>query len=236
MNIFSIDGPLLSKLDRFTDLVGLALITTVCCIPVVTIGASLTAMYSVTMRMAKNEDGKIIKPFFKAFAANFKQSTVVWLFCMLLITVFYGDYYILYQSGLKFSMLANRVVTIASGGLLLLSLFAATYVFPLLAYFDNTIKNTIKNALIMSIFRFKQTLLLIIINLLPMLVGFVYPILWPVALVAEFAASSYIASRLYVEIFKYYSDLKENDKPSAECNKGSEATLIESNEPEEKPV
>ena len=39
----------------------------------------MTALYTMVMRMARKEDGKIISEYFKAFKANFKQATILWL-------------------------------------------------------------------------------------------------------------------------------------------------------------
>ena len=63
--MFNIDGKFFGVLSRLADLVILNLLFLVCCIPVVTVGAAVTAMYSVTWKMAEEKEGYILKGFFK---------------------------------------------------------------------------------------------------------------------------------------------------------------------------
>ena len=57
----------------------------VCSLPIFTIGASFTAMYYVTLKLAENEEGYIARGFLKSFKQNFKQATIIWL-----ILLFFG--------------------------------------------------------------------------------------------------------------------------------------------------
>lgn len=69
--IFGLESPFMNFLNRVADLIWLNILTMICCIPVVTIGASLTAMNYVLLKMAKNEEGYITKAFFKSFKSEF---------------------------------------------------------------------------------------------------------------------------------------------------------------------
>ena len=200
-NAFSADSGFMRFLDRVSDLFILSVITALCCIPIVTIGASVTAMYHITLRMADGKDGRVIKPFFKSFAENFRKSTAVWLLIMLVAAVVYGDWFILYQTDAEIPFILNRVITISGGALVLITLFVGSYVFALLARFENTLKNTLKNALIISVMNIMKTLLLIVINLAPIVIGFVKPLLWAPMLLLAFGGSSFLASKIYLGIF-----------------------------------
>lgn len=83
-NFFPSDG----KFNRISDKVGnifeLNLLCLLCCVPVITAGASLTACYYVAMRMVRNEEQSIARDFFRSFRRNFKQGTLIWL----LLTLF----------------------------------------------------------------------------------------------------------------------------------------------------
>ena len=70
-SFFSLDSPLMRFLSRLSDIFILNVLFLLCCIPVVTIGASATALYTVTLKMARNEESYITKGFFKAFKSNF---------------------------------------------------------------------------------------------------------------------------------------------------------------------
>lgn len=210
-NAFSVDSKFMQFLDRFSDLLILSVLTIICSVPIVTIGASVTAMYHVTFKMANDEDGKVFKPFFKAFKENFKKSTILWLIALAVMAVAYGDYYIVYQMNLDFGTTPKQIITLASGAFVLVALFIGTYIFPLTARFENTLKNTVKNALILSVMNIPKTILLIVINLAPIAIGFISPLLWPPMLLLAFGGSSFVASKIYIKIFKKVTHEDDED-------------------------
>lgn len=50
-------------MNKVADLCILNIICLVCCIPIVTAGASITAMYYVTLKMVRNEEAYIVRSF-----------------------------------------------------------------------------------------------------------------------------------------------------------------------------
>ncbi len=79
-------------LSRLADMMILNILTLLLCIPVVTAGASLTAMYYVELKWARKEEGYVVKPFFREFKANFKQATGEWLIMLAVIAVLALDF------------------------------------------------------------------------------------------------------------------------------------------------
>ena len=79
MHFFDPDSPLMNGLSRMTDLVLLNLITLAACLPVVTAGASLTAMHFVLLKMVRGEEGYIVRDWVKSFKQNFREATLIWL-------------------------------------------------------------------------------------------------------------------------------------------------------------
>ena len=77
--LFSINSPLWRFMDKALRLIWLNLLWFLCCLPIVTIGASTTALYSVTLKYARDEEGYLTRSFFQAFRQNFRQSTIIWL-------------------------------------------------------------------------------------------------------------------------------------------------------------
>ncbi|MGN0356148.1 MAG: YesL family protein, partial [Muricoprocola sp.] len=88
---FNMDGPVWQALGRLADLVILNLLFIISCIPIVTIGAATTALYSITLKMARNEESYIVKGYWKAFKENFKQSTIMWLVMLVAGIILYMD-------------------------------------------------------------------------------------------------------------------------------------------------
>jgi uncharacterized membrane protein YesL len=77
--IFTQESKFSQIMMRFAWGCYLNLLWLVCSLPIVTIGASTTALYYVTLKIAENEEGDITQQFFRSFKANFKQATVLWL-------------------------------------------------------------------------------------------------------------------------------------------------------------
>ena len=107
---FNIDSPIMHFLGRVADLMILNLVTLICCLPVVTIGASLTAMHYVLLKMVRNRESYIVRSFFKSFKANFKQATIIWMIILLLLVVFIMDLRIINDSSLGFPQVLKIMV------------------------------------------------------------------------------------------------------------------------------
>ena len=103
--LFSLDSPLFSFLSKVADLIILNILVMICCIPIVTVGASLTALHYVVLKMVRNEDSYIVRSYFKPFKQNFRQATVIWLIMLLIFAVLLGDAFILRFSTIQFSIL-----------------------------------------------------------------------------------------------------------------------------------
>lgn len=80
-NFFNMDNGLFRALGKLADLMLLNILFLVCSLPIFTIGASFTAMYYVTLKLAENEEGYTPGAFLKSFKQNFKQATIIWLSC-----------------------------------------------------------------------------------------------------------------------------------------------------------
>ena len=88
------ENPVIAFLNKMADLILLNLIFLLCCIPVVTIGPAITALYAVSLRSVRYGDGYVIQTFFRSFKQNFKQSFVVGMIgllfvCLLVIDLFF---------------------------------------------------------------------------------------------------------------------------------------------------
>lgn len=163
-SLFSLDSPFFKWLNILTDLFVLNILWILCSIPIVTIGASTSAMYNVTIKMVKNEDAGIAKTFFKAFRNDFRQATIRLLILAAAALVLLGDYIIVRSNG------GPALYVVLTFGIVLW-LFVESYTFPLTAYFDNTHKNTFKNAFFLSIIHFPRTILIVVLKLSPVLIA-----------------------------------------------------------------
>ena len=175
------------------------------CIPIVTIGASITAMYYVTLKMARNEDSYIFRSFVKSFKQNFKQSTIIWLILLAVGALLFVDFNIMEQAG---SEGVFKAVYLGLYLLLLLFGMVFAYIFPLLSRFDNTVKNTFLNALKMAIAHFPYTVLILAITYVPMFLTLNYGVVLVygafVWIAAGFAVTSFLNAKIFTKIFARY--------------------------------
>ena len=210
--IFDLNNPVMRFLSGIADLMILNVVVTICCIPIITIGASMTAMHYVLLKMARNEEGYIIKDFFKSFKQNFKQATIIWLIMLVFILVFIGDYYIVMYSGIEFPKEMSVVLIVAASLLFIIS----TYIFPVLSRFDNTIKQTIKNGCLMSIMAAPKAIAMAVLVAVPILVTLFFPALLPLVLFLGITVPGYLSAKLYSGTFRKFEPEEELPAPEEE--------------------
>lgn len=201
MRIFQADSPLMEALSRVADLVILNLVTLLCCIPVVTAGAAFTGMHYVLRKMARDEEGYIVRSYFRSFKENFRQATAMWLLFLVAGGLLFVDLRLIgdaQTAALVRLPGAFRVVLLAAG------LYAALmflYAFPLLARFQNTVFGTLRNAAVLVVAAFPRTLGMALASLaLPVAVLFFTP-LFPVLLLAGLTLPGLICAYLYGPVF-----------------------------------
>ena len=162
-NLFRYDTKFWGLLDKITDIVILNFLFIVSSLPIVTIGASISATYSVSLKKIKNEDISVSKEFIKKFRADFKVSTIVWILMIVVGGVLLLDFHI---SNLVSNGILSIILKFISTLVGVIYLFSLTYIFPIISKFDNTIKNTIINSILISIQSLPYTIIMFVMNIL----------------------------------------------------------------------
>ena len=202
---FNLDSPFMIFLSNLTDVVILNVLCLVCCIPIITIGPSITAMHYVTLKMAREEEILVVKYFFKAFKENFKQAVLAWLGFLVITVVFFLDYRILKVMGLD----NTKVLFMVIGAIYIFVCFTIMYVFPLMARFSNPLKQTLKNALFMSILHILKTVVMAVIYVIPFVLLPLHYNVILVFLLIGLSGPAYINSFLWKSIFNKYEPEEE---------------------------
>lgn len=158
MDLFKVDGPLYQFINRFIDVVKLNLLWLIFSLPVVTIGASTVAVYTITLKMAEDKEGYVGRDFVKAFKANLKQGIPLGLIAI-------GAFYVVYLNIALFNAIESNplpllIIGILAGFYFLLSLL---YAFPLSARYKNTLLNTLNNSFQISIKYIGRTVFLLLL-------------------------------------------------------------------------
>ena len=203
--LFDMDGPLLRGLNKLADLMWLNILTIICCLPVFTAGAAITAAHYVELKIHRNEEGYITREFFKSFKMNFKQSTVIGLINIILVAVFATDIYLMRENS---SLQLPKVVQVIILAAALMFIFYIVWVFPVQAKFINTITNTMKNAFAISMMKFPITIAMVVLDVCPAIILWYSNFyLFPIILLFGVSVPIYGSAALYSKFFK---QLEEN--------------------------
>lgn len=155
---FSVDSKLYKFMSKLTELFKLNFLWLVFSLPIVTVGISTTAAYTVALKMAENQEGYIAGDFLKAFKANWKQGLVMSFITIICVWAVYLDFRIF--SVVEENSYVFLIVGIVAAYVLGFSLL---YAYPLLARYENTILNTLKNSFRISMKYFLRSLLLVLL-------------------------------------------------------------------------
>lgn len=212
MGIFAADGKVAVFLNRLGCLMVLNVLTIVCSIPIFTIGAAMTALYTTTLRMTRREDNGIIRDYGKAFCNNFKQATILWMICSAIILFMTFDIWVLsYLSG-TFAQLYRILLFI----LILLLVMIVIHMFPVLARFENTTLNVIKNSALFCVGHIGPAFLLLLVTVTPIILLMISYRFVCVDILIGASGPAYIVSMYFTLLFRKYEKAEVNDNPQSQ--------------------
>lgn len=157
MALFNINGGFAKFVNRALDVLWLNLLWIVFSLPLITVGASTCAAFSVTLKMVDEEEGYIGKQFLQAFKSNFKQGTIMW--CITAPLLYFA--YLVWQV----IIVADEVNFLLILGAILYSAILIAiilYTYPLIARYENTLPNMIKNSIGITTKFFGRTVFIVL--------------------------------------------------------------------------
>lgn len=201
-NIFSFDGHMMQTLKKIMYLTATNLLFVLCSLPVITMGASFTAMSVILMRIAEGDEPPVISTFVKAFKENFKNSTWIWLLVLAGIA----------SLALNVFMLAddvknNVIFRVLFWGVCLILVFLGVYIFPVIGYYKNSIKGYLHFSLLLAVVQLPKTIILIILQMIPVVLFLLACNVSMFALtflLCGFSLPAYLASKILKDIFPCY--------------------------------
>lgn len=207
---FNYDNPVWRFIGKFGDLIILNVLWLVCSLPIFTIGASTTAVYYVTLKLARDDDGYTIRSFFKSFKENFKQSTIIWLILLLAGAILGVDLYFFARLFNGSSTVKTVMLTVFLA-MALIYAAVAMYIFPLQSRFYNPLKRTFFNAFFMSIRHLFRTIGMIVIDGVLVAAGFVFmiPPVLMIFMLFGFPLLAFINSYILSPVFNIYMPKEE---------------------------
>lgn len=209
---FDPDSLLMRTLSRVADLALLNVVFLLTCLPIFTIGAANTALYTVVFTMDTGREGKLLSGYFRAFRDNFRQSTLLWLIILL-----FGASTYVYM--VQFSALGGSlgyVLLVLATAILVTLLMVFSYAFPLFSQFSNTIRATATNSLLLAVAYLPRSVILLVINCFPWVLLFMnlyafihLGFLW---FILYFAAAAYLNSRVLLKVFQPLREKAESSR------------------------
>jgi len=149
---FSIESPVYRFMSRLLDIVKLNFMWLLCSLPIVTIGASTTAAFAITLKMVEEEEGYIVRPFLREFRANIFKGSIIGIIQLVAMYAIYLDFQLagaVEGSGTMF--------TVAGAIASFLSFMHLVYAYALMARYENTVINTLRNSYSIGIKYFLKT-------------------------------------------------------------------------------
>ena len=211
--MFKYDGPFFNFLSRIMDLILLNIAWMICCLGIITIGPATTALYSVMFKMKESKDYSAVAQYFLEFIHVFRKAfPASCVFALLNVLLFIDFRVVYYDENFAFPALKSLFWAV-----LAVSCGYFSWLFPLIAKFENSVKEHFRNARLMLVRHLPVTVIITMLNLLPWLLAYFAPILtfqkmllfW---LFMGFSLIAYVNAVFLYRCFYQYFDQNYIDK------------------------
>ncbi|MFV0634457.1 YesL family protein [Demequina sp.] len=195
------EGRAAGGISGFLEFVVLNLLFLVTCLPVVTIGAALSALFEVTMRYSDDERGRPLPDYLPAFKRNFRQASLVMLALGLpAVVLLFSALFWVFQ-GSMVSVIWGAFAALAAAYLAV----AFMYGEALVARYRNTTRQTLRNALLLPGAEPVRTMALALIPATVVALAVLFPPVWFLVATVGFSFGSYAAAFLLRHIFSRHA-------------------------------
>ncbi len=158
---FNQDNPVSRFLAGTLDLIVLNALFIFTSIPLLTMGASLTALYSVLL-WREEEDGYLYQIYFSSFKKNFRQATLVWAPCFAAIIFLGYELYLIFAVLDPSWKLLQYPVWIS----LFFMVSIVLYTFPQIARYSQSTLLILKNSILISLSNLVLTIAFLAVSFL----------------------------------------------------------------------
>lgn len=195
-NLFNLDSGVMGALSKLADVAIVSILWIVFSLPVVTIGASTTALYYTSVKVIRRGRNYVWRSFWQSFKDNFKDATIMWVFILVFSGLLGFNVWLTMQ-------MTGTVGAILRGVYLLMAvllLIAGIYIFPVLSRFSMNKRSIVKMAFLLSIKHLPFTIIMAVIVVGMSVLSFVIPIL----VFISPAVTALLCSLLMERILKLY--------------------------------
>ena len=187
--LFDYDGGIMRVLNKLVDCVFLSVLWIVFSIPILTFGASTTALYYTANKVIRHDRSSVLREFWRAFKKNFVQATIIWLILAVFGTIAIANCMLFYGRNKALFILYVVIVCVAT--------MWGLQVFAQIARFENKLIAIMKNSALMSIRHFFRTVLVLVVFAACLVLVGMWPILIIILPALFMAAASFILESIY---------------------------------------
>lgn len=202
--IFNMDNGFFRTLSKLVDCIWLNFLFVLTCIPIFTIGASMTALYYTMQKVIRNDRGYVSSEYWHALKTNFKQATLTWLIVLAVGLLTFFDIQFMKAMDKAGQPLGKAYVFFQV--LLALEILWCTYLFPYMSRFINGMKATMKNAALIAVLNLPWTLLILVLLVVTGLIMYLIPI----GIFFAPVLFTWVLNRILERVFRKY--MTEEDK------------------------
>lgn len=204
-DFFNANSPAMRFLSTVADLMVLNLLFIVTSIPLVTLGASITALNDTSIKLVTDRCESVSTTYLRSFRSNFRQGTLLGLAAVGLGLAMYAWYVVVDN------LVASPVVKLALLAVLILLGYRVIgtllFVFAYQATFEDSVGRVLTTARKMSARHPFSALTVLIVTVLPFVVGFYYPqvFVWGVLWFAfGFSGIAFVNATIFARVFQRY--------------------------------
>ena len=158
MQFFNPNSRFFQLMTSFGEMMILNICWIIGSLPLVTIGAANTAMYTVMGRRLRDEGSGTVGPFFKAWWSNLKISTLFWV----------AQVFITASMGMTLFMRLPLVLKVMAGIVLLIASMTLSTIYPQIARFRNRPFAYLRNSVILDVLKLGRVFLNLLLWLSPL--------------------------------------------------------------------
>lgn len=159
-----VENPFFDFMGKLGDVVILNLLFIICSIPIITMGASVSAMYETVSDMRGECFVSSSSSFRKALKKNFRKSLPAWMIQLAAGCVLVFDLLFVTRAG---NALIWQVSGMILGGMMLIWLMGSCYLLPTGVYKERGVKDAFARSFYLAVRNLPYTLLMVLLNCIP---------------------------------------------------------------------
>lgn len=210
-DLFNLENGFFRGISKLVDCIAVTMLWIIGCIPIITIGASTTALYYTAHKSIHLGRGYVFHEFKDSFISNFKKSTIVWLLLLCVGSFLGSDAYLTYQlkqQGDKVGYIFYIILI-----LLVLELVIFIFIFPYIARFEDSMKRIFKNSFFLAFGNPIKTVLMLITFAVSVYMVYVLPMLVVIAPTLYMLGIEQLMEKIYKKFLPPDEDDQAESKP-----------------------